>query len=156
MIRTDLIAPLGVLLRRHASERGDKIAFEDAHASVTYAELDARTARVAGYLQAGTSAAGQRIAILLPNSVDWVVACVAIVRAGGIAVPISHDATEAEIRYRLEDAACTALFVSGHHLGLARRMRDTLARVPEVRAFFDWGEMPAHAIGEPQSAALGR
>ena len=30
MIRTDLIAPVGVLLRRHASERGTKVAFEDS------------------------------------------------------------------------------------------------------------------------------
>ena len=126
MIRTDLIAPLGVLLRRHASERGAKIAFEDAKGSVTYAALEARTARLAGYLQAGTDRGGQRIAILLPNSVDWVVACVAIVRAGCIAVPISHDATEAEIRYRLEDAACTVLIVSEHHRPLAARLRDAL------------------------------
>ena len=126
MIRTDLIAPLGVLLRRHASERGGKLAFEDARTTLTYAELDARTARLAGYLQAGAVEAGQRMAILLPNSVDWVVACVAIVRAGCIAVPISHDATESEIRYRLEDAACTVLIVSEHHLPLAARLRNAL------------------------------
>ena len=134
MIRTDLIAPLGVLLRRHASERGTKIAFEDAKGSVTYAELEARTARLAGYLQAGAFETGSRIAILLPNSVDWVVACVAIVRSGGIAVPISHDATEAEIRYRLEDAACTVLIVSEHHLPMASRLRDALPRLSTLIA----------------------
>ena len=126
MIRSDLIAPLGVLLRRHASQRGDKIAFEDAKSATTYAELEANTSRLAGYLQVEPLEAGSRVAILLPNSVDWIVACVAIVRAGCIAVPISHDATESEIRYRLEDAACVALFVSEHHLSMAIRLSEAL------------------------------
>jgi acyl-CoA synthetase (AMP-forming)/AMP-acid ligase II len=157
MIRTDLIAPLGVLLRRHASERGGKIAFEDARASVTYAELEARTARLAGYLQAGTMEGGSmeaspRIAILLPNSVDWVVACVAIVRAGCIAVPISHDATEAEIRYRLEDAACSVLFVSEQHLALATRLRAALPRLRTLIA--TTADVPADVL--PLSALLAR
>jgi hypothetical protein len=29
---------------------------------------------------------------------------------------------------------------------IALGMRDTLARVPEVRAFFDWSEVPAAAV----------
>ena len=140
MIRTDLIAPLGVLLDRHARERGAKIAFEDASALVTYAELAARTGRLAGYLQTGDLPEGSRIAILLPNSVDWVVACVAIVRAGCVAVPISHDATEAEIRYRLEDAACAMLFVSEHHTPLARRLRDAL---PGLATLISVGSTPS-------------
>jgi acyl-CoA synthetase (AMP-forming)/AMP-acid ligase II len=48
MIRTDLIAPLGTLLDRHALERPDKLAFEDATgASVTYAQLKTATTRLA-------------------------------------------------------------------------------------------------------------
>ena len=39
---------------------------------------------------------------------------------------------------------------------IALGMHDTLARVPEVRAFFDWGETPAPAAAGVQTAALGR
>jgi non-ribosomal peptide synthetase component E (peptide arylation enzyme) len=37
------------LLRRHAAARGSKVAYRDAQASVTYAELLERTARLAGH-----------------------------------------------------------------------------------------------------------
>ena len=44
MLRTELIAPIPELLRRHAAERGGKTAYRDANGAVTYAEL-ARTHR---------------------------------------------------------------------------------------------------------------
>ena len=37
MLHTDLIAPIPELLRRHTKTRGDKIAYRDAHSSVTAA-----------------------------------------------------------------------------------------------------------------------
>ena len=36
MLRTELIAPIPELLRRHASERGGKTAYRDANGAVTY------------------------------------------------------------------------------------------------------------------------
>jgi acyl-CoA synthetase (AMP-forming)/AMP-acid ligase II len=101
MIRTEKIAPIGELVRRHAEERPDKLAFEDAHGSVTYGGLERATAKLAAHLQAQGMEIGDRVAILLPNSVTWVLACLAIARAGGVSVPISYEATEAEVRYRM-------------------------------------------------------
>jgi acyl-CoA synthetase (AMP-forming)/AMP-acid ligase II len=123
MIRYELIAPVGELLRRHAAERPEKTAFEDSHgASITYAELYKKSAALAVALQSSGVDTDDRIAILLPNSVDWVLSCMAITRADGVSVPISHDAVESEIRYRLEDAACKAIIVSTHHLPLVERL----------------------------------
>ncbi|HKX42103.1 MAG TPA: AMP-binding protein, partial [Burkholderiaceae bacterium] len=97
MIRTDLIAPVGELLRRHASARPQKLAFEDTSgAAVTYGQLEALSASLAGQLQDRGLEPGDAVAILLPNSVDWVLACLSIARAGCVSVPISHEAVEAE------------------------------------------------------------
>ncbi|RCW68523.1 class I adenylate-forming enzyme family protein [Pseudorhodoferax soli] len=127
MIRTDLIAPIGVLVHRHAKDRPAKVAFEDARgASVTYGELAAKTAGAAGHLQDRGLDPGDTVAIMLPNSVDWVLSCVAIARAGCIGVPISHEATEAEVRYRLEDARCKAIVVAPQHLPLIEQLRPEL------------------------------
>jgi long-chain acyl-CoA synthetase len=112
MIRTDLIAPIGELLRRQATSRGDRIAYEDAQRTVTYEALDRRTAALAGRLQAMGLEPGSTVALVLPNSVAWVEACFAILRAGGIAVPVSHDATDPELAYRLDDAACRFVIAS--------------------------------------------
>jgi long-chain acyl-CoA synthetase len=110
MINTDLIAPIGELLSRQASRRPRAVAFRDKNRSVTYQALAARTALIAGYLQQTGVEPGQRVAIFIPNSVDWVEACVAIVRAGAVAVPISFASTADEIAYRLCDAQCVAVF----------------------------------------------
>ena len=133
MIRTDLIAPMGEILRRHASQRPGKLAFEDSSgAAVTYRQLEALSAALAGHLQDRGLEVGAAVAILLPNGVDWVVSCAAIARAGGVSVPISHDAVEAEIRYRLEDARCRAIIVSPRHLSLIERLRTELPALADV------------------------
>ncbi len=109
MIHFDLIAPVGEILRRNARLYPEKLAFEDRRRSVSYARLDAETQALASRLLASGLKKGQAVAIFLPNSVNWVVACLAVVRAGGISVPVAIDSTEAELGYRLTDAGCSAL-----------------------------------------------
>jgi len=123
MLRTDLIAPIAVLMQRHAHARGGKSAYQDAKRSVTYADLLRRTGKLAGHLADLTIAAGDSVAILLPNSVDWVEACFATTRAGAVCVPISYDASEPEILYRLNDAACRAIVTTDEKYELVARLR---------------------------------
>src|SRR3974390_3425008 len=123
MLHTDLIAPIPELLRRHASARGAKIAYRDALAAVTYAELLDRTGKLAGHLTDNGVAVGETVAIMLPNSVPWVEVCLAIARAGALSVPISYDATEPEIAYRLTDAGCKAVITTGERGKLFARFK---------------------------------
>jgi long-chain acyl-CoA synthetase len=124
MLHTDLIAPIPELLRRHAAARGSKCAFRDAQSSVTYAELLERTGNLAGHLADNGIAVGDTVAIMLPNSVAWVESCFAITRTGAVGVPISYDATEAEISYRLTDAACKAVITTAERGDLFARLRN--------------------------------
>jgi acyl-CoA synthetase (AMP-forming)/AMP-acid ligase II len=151
MIRHSLIQPVGRLIRKHAAERPAKIAYEDARSAVTYAELDARTARLAGWLQANGHVAGERVALLIPNGTDWIIGSFATSRAGCISVPISNDSTEPEIRYRLEDAACRTVIVSPQHVALVQRLQ---AELPSLRAIVVAGpEAPAGAVTLPSVLA---
>jgi long-chain acyl-CoA synthetase len=130
MLHTDLIAPIPELLQRHARERGAKVAYRDANSAVTYAQLDERTGRLAAHLADHGIAAGDTVAILLPNSTQWVEACFAIARAGAIGVPVSYDATEPEIAYRLEDASCRAIVTTAERGDLVARLK---AAAPNLR-----------------------
>ncbi|MEI5680828.1 class I adenylate-forming enzyme family protein [Mesorhizobium sp. CCNWLW179-1] len=109
MIHFDLIAPVGEILRRNARLYPGKMAFEDRRRSVSYPQLDGETEALASHLVAVGLRKGQAVAIFLPNSVNWVVACLAVVRAGGISVPVSIESTEAELAYRINDAECAVL-----------------------------------------------
>ncbi len=123
MLRTDLIAPIAELLRRHADARGAKVAYQDGRRSVTYGDLLERTGRLAGHLADLGVGPGQSVAILLPNSVDWVEACFAIARAGAVSVPISYESSEPEILYRLTDADCRAIVTTDERSELVARLR---------------------------------
>jgi long-chain acyl-CoA synthetase len=112
MLHTGLIAPVSELLERHRTERPDKVAYWDAVRSVTYADLAGRTASIAAGLSAKGVQEGDRIAIYLPNGVDWIEACFSGLRCGAVLVPISYDAAEAEIAYRLADADCRTVITT--------------------------------------------
>ena len=130
MLHIELIAPIAELLRRHAEARGGKVAYRDAQSAVTYAELNERTAKLAGHLADCGIAAGDTVAIMLPNSVPWVESCLAIARAGAIGVPISYDATEPEIAYRLADPGCKAVFTTAERGDLFARLK---AQAPNLQ-----------------------
>jgi long-chain acyl-CoA synthetase len=145
MLHTDLIAPIPELLRRHAAARGSKIAFRDATASVTYGDLEVRTAKLAGHLAANGIVPNDTVAIMLPNSVAWVESCLAITRAGAVGVPISYDATESEIAYRLTDAACKVVITTAERGDLFARLQ---GQSPDLKTLIvtDRGSCSAEAL----------
>lgn len=109
MLHVDVIAPVATLLERRAKERPDKVAYRDSLRSVTYAELARNTASIGANLTKIGIREGDRVAVHLPNGVDWIEACFSVLRAGAVLVPISDDAAEGEISYRLIDAGCSAV-----------------------------------------------
>ena len=122
MLHTELIASVPELLERHAAARPEKVAYWDTTRSVTYRELAHRTAAVATSLTKMGVREGDKIALLLPNGVDWIEACFACLRAGAVVVPISHDAAENEISYRLEDASCRVVFTTASRKNLVEKL----------------------------------
>jgi long-chain acyl-CoA synthetase len=106
MLQVDLIAPIATLLDRHGKQRPEQVAYWDSSRPATYAQLADSTASIAANLARAGVNEGDKIALYLPNGVDWIEACFAALRAGAVLVPISYDAAEGEIGYRLTDAGC--------------------------------------------------
>ena len=123
MIRTELITSIPELLHRHAGARGDKVAFADVRRALTYSELMRTTGNLAGALTSAGVSPGHAVAILLPNSVEWVQSCLAITRAGALTVPISYDSSLPEIVYRMVDAGCTVLITAAEIMNSVERIR---------------------------------
>lgn len=129
MIRTELIAPIGALMRRQVNRRHSAPAFADRNRAITYGDLDRRTARLAIHLETLGVGSGDRVAVFLPNSVICVEAILAIVRAGAVAVPISRDASDDEIGYRLADAGCVAVFAEAGQTSRVASLTSDSSRV---------------------------
>jgi long-chain acyl-CoA synthetase len=157
MLHTHLIAPVPELLERHRRERPDKVAYWDAGRSVTYSQLASRTASIAVALSENGVREGDRIAIYLPNGVDWIEACFAGLRAGAVIVPISYDAAEAEIAYRLSDADCRLVITTPVRGELVRKLT-AQSRGPVSLVFAGAGageaglSLDALAQGKPEGA----
>jgi acyl-CoA synthetase (AMP-forming)/AMP-acid ligase II len=65
-------------------------------ARLSYAELWHRAARVGGGLREAGINPGDRVAIRLPNSIDWALALFGGLMAGAVVVPVNTRLTEAE------------------------------------------------------------
>ncbi|MEH0972254.1 SDR family NAD(P)-dependent oxidoreductase [Micromonospora sp. CPCC 205546] len=108
MPRTDLLRPLPELLRTNADRSGNRVAYADSRRSVTHADLAARTARLAGHLADLGVWPADRVVVLL-DGVAAVEAVLAVVRAGGIAVPLDPALDDAELARLIEDAGADAV-----------------------------------------------
>jgi acyl-CoA synthetase (AMP-forming)/AMP-acid ligase II len=132
MLHVDLIAPIATLLDRHSKQRPRQVAYWDASRSVTYAELADRTASIAANLTKAGLRDGDKMAIYLPNGVDSIETCFAGLRAGVTVVPISYDAAEGEISYRLTDAGCTALITTAERKDVVEKICREAAISPRL------------------------
>ncbi|QKV90501.1 amino acid adenylation domain-containing protein [Streptomyces sp. NA02950] len=72
--------------------------------AVSYAELDGRVGRLAGYLAGQGVGPESVVAVALERSVDLVVALLAVHRAGGAYLPLDPDYPPGRLEYMLRDA----------------------------------------------------
>ncbi|MFD5268548.1 AMP-binding protein, partial [Streptomyces sp. NPDC058335] len=129
MLRTELIRPLPQLLKAHAENFGGKVAFHDARRTVTYAELELRTRRLAGHLAELRLQPGDRALILLGNSVETIETYLAILRAGAIGVPVNPRVTEDELAYLIEDSGARLVVTDPARAGLLARATQDLGNL---------------------------
>lgn len=103
---------LAAMLAATAAEQGDKLAFVDDRGTIGWAALgravDACAARLAGC----GIAAGDRVALLFPNGIPYVVATWATWRIGAIAVPLNARLQPDEMVPLVQDAD-VALLLAG-------------------------------------------
>ncbi|WP_419810935.1 AMP-binding protein [Bacterioplanoides sp.] len=90
----------------------DRPAFTCLGQTLTYAELNEKSAAFAAYLQNETSLqAGDRIAIQLPNVLQYPIAAFGAMRAGMVVVNTNPLYTEREMEHQFNDSGAKALVV---------------------------------------------
>ena len=104
-----------------------KVALEFFGATTTYAELGSQIDRAAEGLRLAGVQAGDRVALILPNCPQHIIAFYAILRLGAIVVEHNPLYTGAELRHMFEDHGAKAAIVwdkiSGHITGLPDDIR---------------------------------
>jgi len=78
---------------------GDSIAVQNESRSINYAELKVLIERVSGFLKSIGIKQGDRVALVIGNSIDYVIAFYAIWKAGGIVIALSPQAKFHDLYY---------------------------------------------------------
>ncbi|MCU1463138.1 MAG: Acyl-CoA synthetase (AMP-forming)/AMP-acid ligase [Acidimicrobiales bacterium] len=93
----------------HAAATPDKPALICGDEVVTYAQLDARTDRLAQQLVDAGAVAGQPVAVMLPNGIPFVEAAIASAKVGARFLPVNWHLKEDEVAFILEDSGAPVL-----------------------------------------------
>jgi len=86
-------------LETHARLSPDKIGVRDSSRSLSYAQWHTRASGLADALLSIGLSAGERVAILATNSIEWLEIYVALSRVGLVAVPLNFRLQANEIAY---------------------------------------------------------
>jgi o-succinylbenzoate---CoA ligase len=121
-----------------------------------FAQLDDLVSRLSGYLHEQGISRGERVAVLMPNSLSYVAHIFALIRSGAILVPVNTRLTPNELRDPLRRIACATIICSLGLEPVARTAMPAGGRVLVVPAaaveFGQWlRERPA-ATGRAESS----
>jgi len=94
-------------------------------------ETSARVNAIAAALRERGLAPGDRVALMSPNRVDWILANLGILFAGGVTVPIYATQALDHVRYIIDDSGARTLFVDTPELA-ARLRAASIALEPIV------------------------
>src|SRR5215216_696901 len=125
------------LLQQRAGAAPDKpFLFSEADKrQFTYKEFEAAVMRTAGMLAAKGIRKGDAVSLLLPNSVEYVVAYFACWQIGALAGPINSLLKSQEIAYVISNSEARALLVHSEFLPLIETIRDELTSLQALVIF---------------------
>ncbi|MGI9247002.1 MAG: long-chain-fatty-acid--CoA ligase [Steroidobacteraceae bacterium] len=102
-----LVALLEDGFRRHAARHA--YAYMDRH--FTFAEVDRYSAAFGAWLQQQGLSPGARVAIMLPNVVQYSIALAGVLRAGYVVVNVNPLYTPRELEHQLSDSGAEAIVI---------------------------------------------
>jgi len=102
---------LVALLEESFAKFRDRKAFICMDKSITYGELDDHSVALGAYLQSKGMAKGARVALMMPNVLNYPVATCAVLRAGYAAVNVNPLYTPRELEHQLKDSGAEAIIV---------------------------------------------
>ncbi|MBR0902761.1 long-chain fatty acid--CoA ligase [Bradyrhizobium liaoningense] len=104
-------ASLVDLLEESFTKFADRKAFICMDKSISYRDLDQMSVALAAYLQGRGLQRGARVAIMMPNVLQYPVATAAVLRAGFAVVNVNPLYTPRELEHQLKDSGAEAIIV---------------------------------------------
>ena len=121
---------LGQNLKMNAKKFPDKVALKDCRRSITYAQLNRRVNRLAHSLLGLGLSKGEKVAVLLENSIEIIELYLAAAKTGLIIVPINFRLTSGDVKYIADNSDARALIVDYPFASAVDPIRGALNKIP--------------------------
>lgn len=99
------------LLEESFAKFADRKAFICMDKSISYRDLDDMSAALGAYLQSKGMQKGARVALMMPNVLQYPIATAAVLRAGYAVVNVNPLYTPRELEHQLKDSGAEAIIV---------------------------------------------
>ena len=129
---------------------------------ISYGELGTRIGCVASSLRELGVQPGDRLALLMPNSVEYLVSYYALLRIGAVAVPLNPLLREPEVHYIMEDCQASGLIFHQEFASIVEALRSKLSSLHHTILVGDKGEAETQTfndllqIGDQKSSTVDR
>ena len=110
-------------LENSAKIRPDKLAFIHDKVRLTYAQVNSMANRLALWLLDQGVGAGDRIVLILENSIEYVAGYYGALKAGGIAIPLNYDIRSYSLQNVLEELQPKVIISSGRFEQLLQHIK---------------------------------
>ncbi|MCC4117366.1 long-chain-fatty-acid--CoA ligase [Aromatoleum toluclasticum] len=121
------VPSLVALFEKACAQFAKQVAYVSMGREITFAQLDAEAREFAGWLQSRGLKKGDRVALMMPNLLQYPVALFGALRAGCIVVNCNPLYTARELEHQLKDSGATAIVIVEN---FAHTLQQVLARTP--------------------------
>ncbi|MBQ7548120.1 MAG: AMP-binding protein [Clostridia bacterium] len=126
------VASIKEMMELAVTQAGDKIAYKykagDNIREVTFSVFSDEVAQLGAFL-CDKGIASEHIACIGENSYKWILAYMAVLRSGGVFVPVDRELSDAEILNVIRDSDSTVIFYDVKYEELFRKNADKLGGV---------------------------
>lgn len=102
---------LNQLFAQSFEQFGDRLAFSCMGKSITFQELDLASTQFAAYLQSLGLNKGDRVALMMPNVLQYPIALLGALKAGCVVVNVNPMYTSRELAHQLKDSGADMLVI---------------------------------------------
>jgi len=133
---------LAQVFRRSAREHSQRTLAVAGGSRQTYAQVDARSSALAAAMAELGIEAGDRVAIILPNRPEWIVALLACAKLGATVVPVNPRLNYHELKYQLRHAEVSAAVTVEQYDGIdfLQYFEDVIAELPDLQYLVTVGD----------------
>jgi O-succinylbenzoate-CoA ligase len=120
------------ILNRSARRFPKKVAIIDGNVRMTYSQIHSRVDNLAGWFQSKGIKKGEKVAILLYNSIEFTECFFALAKIGAVAVPVNFRLQKLELEYILGNSEVKMLIAHNDFASIIEHIQENLPLMEDV------------------------